>query len=158
MLTSDTRSANNTKFELQMPQNWNDYKFYNVAENALNQSISNAIENNYTVLWYGKLDKDAMVGDMALVSAGDKENLTAEKEVSADMRQETFEKNIAKNQDYLLIFGIAKDAEGKTYYQAKKVCEAGNEVINLSEAYVNLNTIYLTLNKNAVPAALRTGL
>lgn len=158
MLTSDTRSANNTKAELQMPQNWGDYKFYNVAQNALSQTINNAIENNYTVLWYGKLDKDAMVGDMAVVSTADKDNPTAEKQIDADMRQETFEKNIAKNQDYLLIFGIAKDAEGKTYYQAKKVCEAGNQVINLSEAFVNLNTIYLTLNKNAVPTALRSGL
>ena len=159
MMTSDLRSDKNTKCDLQMAQNWGDYKFYNVAFNDLSQTINNAVENNYTVLWYGKLDKDAMVGDdMAVVSAGDKEKPTAEMEVSADLRQETFEGNISKEQDYLLIFGIAKDEEGKTYFQAKKVCESGDQVVNLSEAYVSLSTIHLTLNKNAMPAALRKGL
>jgi bleomycin hydrolase len=159
MITSDTRCDNNANCDLAMAQNWSDYKFYNVAPNGLIETINNAIENNYTVLWYGKLEADAMVGnDMAVVSAGDKDNPTAEKQIDADFRQETFEKNIAKDQDFLLIFGIAKDEQGKTYFQAKKVCEAGDMVINLSEAYVTLNTIYLTLNKNAVPAALRPGL
>lgn len=154
MMTSDMRSDNNANCDLVMAQNWSDYKFYNVAHSGLIETINNAIENNYTVLWYGKLDKDAM----AVVSAGVKDNPTAEKQIDADFRQETFEKNIAKDQDFLLIFGIAKDEQGKTYFQAKKVCEAGDKVINLSEAYVTLNTIYLTLNKNAVPAALRSGL
>ncbi|HZK09181.1 MAG TPA: hypothetical protein VFC92_13440 [Bacteroidales bacterium] len=160
MVTSDMRSDKNAKCDLQMAQNWGDYKFYNVAFNDLSQTINNAIENNYSVLWYGNLDKDAMIGDqVAIVSEGDKEKPTAEKRIDADLRQKAFEKNIiAKGLDYLLIFGIAKDEEGKTYFQAKKACEAGDKVVNLSEAYVGLNTIYLTLNKNAVPAALRSTL
>jgi bleomycin hydrolase len=159
LVTSDVRSDINAKYDLQMAQNWGSYKFFNVVINGLNQTISNAIENDYAVLWYGNLDENAMVGDdLAIVSAGDKENPTAEKEVSADMRQEAFEKNIAKEQDYLLIFGISKDEEGRTFYQAKKACEAGNQIVILSEAYVNFNTIYLTINKNALPAAIRSGL
>lgn len=168
MITSDTRAKMNTTVDLELPSNWAKHKFHNASAKDLLTTLKNAISNGYTVLWYGDVNQDMIFADeaMAIVPAGnmpgvnnDDKNPQAqeefnpipEKEISAEMRSAVFEKNVSKELEYLLIYGINKDQNGNEYFEGKYVCQAGDRVLNLSANFVNLNTIYMLLNKNAIP-------
>jgi hypothetical protein len=139
----------------------------------LTGTLKASIEAGYTVLWYGALDNEFLFEDenMAIVPASGympgEETTDEDTEVQVDyapvaeasitdeMRTEALKGNMQKEQDYLLIYGMANDQKGNEYFKAKKVCAQGNHVLNLSKAFVDLNTIYLMANKNSLPADMQ---
>jgi bleomycin hydrolase len=58
----------------------------------------------------------------------------------------------------MLVYGLSKDKKGADYLVAKNTCTSGDGELNLSEAYVKLNTVFLLLNKNSLPADLKVKL
>jgi bleomycin hydrolase len=78
--------------------------------------------------------------------------------VTQVMRQKAFD-NYATTDDHLMhLTGIVHDQNGTIYYLTKNSWGAdGNETggyLNMSEAYIRLNTIALMINKNAIPKSL----
>lgn len=173
LLTSDSRSTLDKKLNLPAKSNWNKTQGYNVTADNLQSAIRNAVNTGFTVVWYGNLPAEMIFTEemVAFVPAGKIADLTAtkegvektyeplpEKEVSVTDRQSKFEESAGKELDYLLICGISKDKKGNEYIIAKKVCEAGNQTLHLSPAFVKLNTTYLLLNKKGLPGDLKSKL
>lgn len=82
----------------------------------------------------------------------------AEKEITQEMRQLHFD-NYTSTDDHLMhLTAIEKDQEGTKYYRTKNSWDTdSNEFggyLNMSEAYVRLNTIAIMVHKDAVPASI----
>ena len=58
----------------------------------------------------------------------------------------------------MLVTGISKDKKGTAYVVAKNVCETGDKTLNLSDSFVKLNTVYLIINKKALPDNIKASL
>ncbi len=166
MITSDNKKPMNTSIDLDVKNNWNHDKFYNVSLTDLTGALENAINNGYTVLWMGTLDNELIYADekVAIVpmgsmpEAGKTEEPVPESNVSPTVRQEQFDAAYAGELSYLLVYGMSKDKKGNNFFKAKYVCQGGDQEINLSIPYFKLNTIYLMLNKNALSSGMRSQL
>ncbi len=172
LLSADPNAAKNKSVKLDLNENWAGYNAFNVPTAEMIEAVKASIQAGYTVLWYGALDNEFLFEDenMAIVPAsgtmpGEKADNDGEVEeefvpvpeasITDEMRTEALKENMQKEQDYLLIFGLASDQKGNEYFKAKKVCAEGNHVFNMSKAFVDLNTIYLMANKNGLPADLQ---
>lgn len=174
LIGSDSKSPLNAAFDIDFKENWGKHQFYNVSLDNLTKIIQNGVKEGYTVMWYGIVDDKNVfkAEDMAIVPAGDmpgdktdeetsgetEYKPITEKAITPEMRSSTVAKNIAREQDYLLIYGVNTDQDGNTYFEAKYVCSAGNKVLNLSVPFTQLNTIYLMINKNGLPGAVKSSL
>jgi bleomycin hydrolase len=170
LITSDPDSKPNTHISPDIKNNWAEYDFNNVSIDILTQIVAASINNGYPVLWNGAVKEEHIYVDeqMAIIPAGmmpgaEKENdeeeieyaPVAELDISDEMRRTAFQTNIGDEHDYLLIFGINQDQEENTYFEAKYACGAENKTLNLSEAFIQLNTIYIMMNKNGIPDNIR---
>lgn len=177
LLTSDSQTDMNILTDLDIAQNWANHKFYNVEIDNLVNGIKNNIKNGYTVLWYGAVNNDfiyydeniALVpvaempgaepaGDADAESDGTNFEPVPEKDITANLRKAAMELNLVGEQEYVLIYGLSTDKNGTEYFKAKYVCGEGNNVLNLSASFVKLNTVFVMMNKNGLPAKLRGGL
>ncbi len=78
-------------------------------------------------------------------------NPLPEKTITNTERQAVLETSAKTEQNYLLISGgISKDKNGTEYLIAKNVCEAGNQTLHLSSAFLKLNTGFIVVNKKKV--------
>jgi len=85
--------------------------------------------------------------------------LRSEKIITQELRQQVFD-NFQTTDDHLMHFvGTVKDQTGKTYYVTKNSwsdkSNSKGGFLNMSEAYVRLNTIAILVHKNAVPSNIR---
>lgn len=173
LLTSDAGAETNKQVELEVRNNWNNIKAYNLQPEQLPALLKDAVAAGYPVLFYGNLDNEMIFEpeQVGLVPAGNIADLTTaeegqeisyeplpEREITAEDRQTKLESNIGKKLDYLLVYGISKDKNGSEYMMAKKLCEAGNQTINLSMTFVKLNLVYLMINKEGLPKAIKSKL
>jgi bleomycin hydrolase len=81
-----------------------------------------------------------------------------EKEIDQEMRQEQFD-NYTSTDDHLMhLVGMVKDQHGTKYYITKNSWDDdSNEnggYLNMSEAYVRLNTVAIMVHKDAIPPKL----
>lgn len=174
LMTWMPQSDMHTEVDPELRQNWANNPFYNVQGSDMVEAIKGCVDGGYTVVWYGPISDSQVFGDenMALVPAGDFPGQSeaeeqeaepeykpfAEKQITPDMHTELMKLTAQKDQDYLLIYGMSADQEGNTYFTAKYVCESGDKTLNLSVPFVELNTVYLMMNKNGLPSALKDNL
>lgn len=173
MLTAEAKSQINQPIELPARNNWNNYQAYNLDFSQLPEVLKSSVNAGHTILWYGSLPSGMLYEDeqAAIVPLGKITELTKisdgveasfeplpEKEITTRDRQAAMDKNINTQLDYLLITGISKDKNGAEYLVGTKVCQAGNQTLHLSAAFIQLNTMYLMLNKQALSSGLRTQL
>lgn len=83
----------------------------------------------------------------------------AEKKITQEMRQAAFD-NFQATDDHLMHFtGMVKDQNGTIYYVTKNSWAANSNewggYLNISEAYVRLNTIAVMVHKDAIPASVK---
>ena len=86
----------------------------------------------------------------------------SEKTITQEMRQAAFD-NLQATDDHLMhLTGMVKDQQGTLYFVTKNSWAAGSNAfggyLNMSEAYLRLNTIAVMVHKNAIPAAIRAKL
>lgn len=82
-----------------------------------------------------------------------------EKSITAEDRQIAFD-NFSSTDDHLMhITGTVKDQNGKRYFRTKNSWSAESNnfggYLNMSEAYVRLNTIAIMIHKDALPKDIR---
>jgi len=170
LITSKPGEKPNSIIKLQFDQNWADHSFFNVSQNDLPRIIDSSIDGGYTVLWYGAINPDnvfdkekmAIIPKTTLPGAVKTTEVPEivfepipEMEITDQMRTEAFGKSIKSEQDFLLIYGLKKDQNDKIYFTSQNVCSSENELLNLSQPFITLNTIYLLVNKNALPEDLK---
>jgi hypothetical protein len=171
VLSAIPKSEVNKKVDPGMRQNWAGNEFYNLGQRDIAAVIQSSIENGYTVVWYGPINTTNIFAaeNMAIVPDGDmpveKPEETegeeieykpiAEKTITPEMRAGVIPKVLQRDQDFMLIYGIKTDQEDNTYFTAKYVCKSGNQTLELSVPFVELNTIYMMVNKNGLPSDLQ---
>lgn len=179
-LTSFTHHPFYSKFAVEVPDNWRLGMSYNLPLDEMMEVVDFAIANGYTMVWaadvseegfsrkgIGQIPEEESVdvtgSDMAkwlgLTSTEKKKKLTAkplpEKVITQELRQQGFDNWETTDDHGMVIFGIAKDQNGKKYYMVKNswgtVKSDYKGIWYVTEAFVRYKTINLLINKNAIP-------
>ena len=184
-VTSYTHHPFYEKFALEIPDNWRMDQMYNVPLDELMRVIDNALANGYTIEWAADVSElgfsrkgvgvvpdedhgaDLTGSDMqrwvGMTADKKKEELTKkplpEKEINQQMRQDAFENWETTDDHGMLIFGTAKDQNGKRYYMVKNswgtVKSDYKGIWYVSEAFVQYKTLDIMVHKNAIPRDLQ---
>lgn len=184
--TSYTHHPFWTKFAVEVQDNWRYPQSWNVPIEYLSQIIDNAIMNGYTVAWGGDVSEDGFTrdglaymydtkkmesmegSDMARwlkLSAAKKKSIVDSLGVNVPevtptqkQRQERFDNWQLTDDHGMLIYGIAKDQNGKEYYMVKNSWGETGEYKGtwyMTKNFIVANTMDFMVNKNAVPKDLR---
>ena len=184
-ITSYTHHPFYSTFALEVPDNWRMDQMYNVPLDEMMAVIDNALANGYTVEWaadvsemgftrkgIGVVPEEAKMADLSGsdaarwlgLSASDKrEELTKkpmpEKEITQEIRQQAFDNWETTDDHGMLIFGTAKDQNGKRYYMVKNSWGTQKSdykgIWYVSEAYMKYKTNDVMVHKNAIPEDIR---
>ena len=190
-LTSFSHHPFYEPFVLEIPDNWRHAQSYNLPIDEFMDVIDNAIETGYTVAWGTDVsepgfsrsgfavlpDAEAAVStrgsDMEKWvggSDGDRRMLlgklikdpeTPEIKVTQEYRQKGFDDLSTTDDHGMLIYGTAKDQNGKPFYMVKNSwgTSAGYDgTWYVSKPFVAGKTISITVHKDAIPKALRAKL
>lgn len=147
-ITSFTHIPFYEKSTLEIPDNWDHARFYNVPLGEFMSIIDNALMNGYTVCWDGDVsekgfshangvainpeisDLTAFIGEdrarFEKLSVEDKyaqifkfEKIFPEVKVSQEIRQLGYENFTTTDDHLMLLTGITKDQKGNKYYITK---------------------------------------
>ncbi len=154
-ITSFTHFPFYSQGVLEVPDNWRMSQFYNVPLNELTEIMDYSLKNGYTVNWDGDVSEKGFSYSKGVATF-------PEANVTQEMRQSGYE-NFTTTDDHLMhITGISTDQDGGKYYITKN--SWGTErnsfggYLNMSENYVRAKTIFIMVNKNSIPPAIRTKL
>lgn len=140
---------------IDVPDNWRWDTGYNVTIDDLVEIVYYAINEGYTVAWGMDLTEPGYYPDglSVLPEGSDK--------VTQESRQKGFDELDTVDDHLMLIYGIALDKEGNTFFMVKDsqgVYGKYDGMRYVSEEYFRAKTIYLTLHKGGVPSAVYTRL
>ena len=185
-ITSYTHHPFYSQFVVEVQDTWRNPASYNLPMDEMMQIIDNAVMNGYTVAWGGDVSEPGFTrdglaymidakkmqslqgSDMARwlgLSAAKRRNLidslgcnVPEVQPTQEMRQERFDNWELTDDHGMLIYGIAKDQNGKEYYMVKNSWgEAGKYkgTWYMTKTFIAANTMDYMVNKNAIPANIR---
>ena len=185
-VTSYTHHPFYTQFAVEVQDNWRFPQSYNLPMDEMMQIIDNAIMNGYTVAWGGDVSEPGFTrdglaymidskkmqslkgSDMARwlgLSASKKRSIIDSLGVNVPeitptqaQRQERFDNWELTDDHGMLIFGIAKDQNGKEYYMVKNSWgETGayKGIWYMTKNFIAANTMDYMVNKNAIPQNIR---
>ncbi|MBR4828185.1 MAG: aminopeptidase [Muribaculaceae bacterium] len=185
-ITSFTHHPFYEQFVIEAPYKWRPRPSWNVTLDEMMAIIDNALSNGYTVCWGGDVSEDGFTrtglgiaadiehapdltgSDAArwlkLTKQEKAETLkrlgaqTPELAPTQELRQERFDNWQSTYDHVMLIFGFAKDQNGREYYMVKNSWgDTGDYhgIWYMSKAYIALNTTYIFLNKAAVKKDVR---
>ena len=165
-LTSFTHMPYYQPFILQVPDNFANGMFYNLPLKEMIDVIKNAVNNGFTVAWDADVsNKGFMQSSGEALFLNDTIHYTKdmidpdmkETPYDANVRQQLYE-NLTTQDDHLMhITGIEKSKGGKTFFVVKNswgMVGPFQGYINVSEAYVAINTISIVLPKAALSKEL----
>lgn len=178
-LTSFTHHPFYTEFAIEIQDNWRNGNSWNLPLDEFMAVIDNAVNKGYTVAWGSDVSEvgftrdgiavlpdmertDLTGSDMARwtgMTADDKRKEATskpgpEKEVTQKMRQTGFDNWETTDDHGMLIYGIAKDQNGKEYYKVKNSWGTNNKYKGTwyaSKAFTKYKTINIIVHKDAVP-------
>ena len=185
-VTSYTHHPFWTAFAVDVQDNWRNPLSWNVPMEDMARIIDNAIMNGYTVAWGGDVSEEGFTrqglayfydtkkmeslagSDMARwlkLSPQKKTSLidslgvnVPELAPTQEQRQQRYDNWELTDDHGMLIFGIAKDQNGKEYYMVKNSWgETGayKGIWYMTKNYVVANTMDYMVNKNAIPKDIR---
>ncbi|WP_287677744.1 C1 family peptidase [Bacteroides sp.] len=182
-LTSYTHHPFYTQFNVEVQDNWRNALSYNLPIEELMEVMDNAVRKGYTFAWGSDVSEqgftrdgiavfpDASKGaeltgsDMAhwlgLSAADKRKELTSkplpEVTVTQEMRQTAFDSWETTDDHGMLIYGLAKDQNGKEYFMVKNSWgEAGKYkgIWYASKAFVAYKTMNILVHKDAIPSKI----
>ena len=182
-LTSYTHHPFYEKFIIEIQDNWRNSLSYNLPIDEFMAVMDNAINNGYTFAWGSDVSEqgftrdgiavmpDASKGasltgsDMAHwlgLSKDDKrKELTSkplpEMTITQEMRQEAFDNWETTDDHGMLIYGIAKDQNGKEYFMVKNSWGESGKYKGIwyaSKAFVAYKTMNILVHKDAIPTEI----
>ncbi len=185
-ITSYTHHPFYSSFAVEVQDNWRFPLSYNLPMDEMMQVIDNAVNNGYTIAWGGDVSEDGFTrnglayavdgkatqslrgSDMArwLKLAPSKKRDVIDSlgcnvpEIipTQEMRQERFDNWQLTDDHGMLIYGIAKDQNGKEYYMVKNAWGESGEykgIWYMTKNYIAANTMDFLVNKNAIPKNIR---
>ena len=179
-LTSYTHHPFYEPFVLEIQDNWRWGQSYNLPIDELMEVFDNAINTGYTIAWGSDVSEqgftrdgiavmpDAARGaeltgsDMArwtgLTAADKRKELTSkplpEVNVTQEMRQAAFDNWETTDDHGMVIYGIAKDQNGKEYFMVKNSWGLSGKYKGIwyaSKAFVAYKTMNILVHKDALP-------
>ncbi|MDD2491449.1 MAG: C1 family peptidase [Bacteroidales bacterium] len=153
---------------IEVPDNWDYGKFWNVPLCEFMAIIDNALENGYSVCWDGDVSEKGFShkNGVAINPVDDikEEALKFEKifpevDVDQNKRQIGYENFTTTDDHLMLLTGISKDQSGNKYYITKNSwgTERNNfgGYLNMSESFVKAKSISIMVHKNSIPKDIR---
>lgn len=185
-ITSYTHHPFYSAFAVEVQDNWRFPLSYNLPMDEMMKVIDNAIEKGYTVAWGGDVSEDGFTrqglayaidtkkteslqgSDMAKwlkMTAAKKKNLidslgcnVPEITPTQELRQQRFDNWELTDDHGMLIYGVAKDQNGKEYYMVKNSWGETGEykgIWYMTKTFIAANTMDFLVNKNAIPKDIR---
>lgn len=178
-------------FVLEIPDNWRHSESYNLPIDEFMDVIDNAIATGYTVAWGTDVSEPGFTRNGFAVlpdaeaaastrgsdmekwvggSAGDRRMILSklindpkapEVNVTQEYRQQGFDDLSTTDDHGMLIYGTAKDQNGKPFYMVKNswgTSTGYDGIWYVSKPFVAGKTISITVHKDAIPKALRAKL
>lgn len=143
-----------SRFVLEIPDNWSHALYYNLPIAELVEVIEYSLNNGYTVCWDGDTSERTFNHKKAVADVPDNEI----GKVTEELRLETFYNRKTTDDHLMHIIGIAKDKEGRTFFNTKNSWGAQSNdnggFLYLSEDYVRLKTLAILVHRDAVPASI----
>ena len=162
--TSYTHHPFWTSFAVEVQDNWRNPLTWNVPLDDMMRIIDNAVMNGYTVAWGGDVSEEGFTRWLKLTKTEKKNVLDSlgckvpEVQATQKLRQERFDNWELTDDHGMLIYGIAKDQNGKEYYMVKNSWgETGDYkgIWYMTKNFIANNTMDFVVNKNAVPKDIR---
>ena len=181
-VTSYSHKPYYTQYAVEVQDNWRNPLSWNLPMEDMARIIENAIMNGYTVAWGGDVSEPGFTrkglayfydtkkmeslsgSDMARwlkMSPAKRPNLVdslgctvPELEPTAEQRQQRFDNWELTDDHGMLIYGIAKDQNGKEYYMVKNSWGESGDYKGtwyMTKNYIIANTMDYMVNKNAIP-------
>ena len=178
-LTSYTHHPFYKKCAIEIQDNWRNAESWNLPIDEFMTVIDNAVNNGYTVAWGSDVSEDGFTrdgiavvpqmnrtdltgSDMArwtgLTMADKRKELTSkpmpEMDITQEMRQKAFNNWETTDDHGMLIYGMAKDQNGKEYYMVKNSWGTNNKYKGTwyaSKAFVKYKTMNILVHKDALP-------
>ena len=144
-LTSFTHHPFYQDFIIEAPYKWRLKPSYNLPIDKLMNILDKAILKGYCVDWGGDVSGDFTRTGLAELP----DNVIPTQE----LRQQQFDDWTFTYDHVMLIYGIAKDENGKKYYMVKNSWGGAGYykgIWYMSEDYIKLNTTYIYLCKDAI--------
>ena len=185
-LTSFTHHPFYKPFAIEVPDNWRWAYSYNLPVDELMEVMEHAIMEGYTIAWASDVSEAgfsregiAIVPDeKAVENAGSDEarwlglssrerdanlrmrvgsELLAEKQITQEMRQQSFDNYQTTDDHGMQIYGIAKDQQGNKFYMVKNSWGVAGPYKGLwyvSDPFVRYKTLSIVLHKDALPVEI----
>ena len=182
-ITSYSHHPYYTQYAVEVQDNWRNPLSWNLPMEDMARIIDNAVMNGYTVAWGGDVSEPGFTrkGLAYFVDTKKAESLSGsdmarwlkltpakrtsiidslgctvpELEPTPQQRQERFDNWELTDDHGMLIYGIAKDQNGKEYYMVKNSWgETGDYkgIWYMTKNFIIANTMDYMVNKNAIPA------
>jgi bleomycin hydrolase len=164
-LTSFTHHPFYSEFVLELRDNYAGGSSLNLPLSDFLAAIDTCLIKGYTLVWDGCVDGDGFSYNkgLAMIPNTEKKNFELnpdiiERTVDQQKRQIAFERLQTTDDHLMHIIGIAKNGQGKKFYIIK---DSGGEYgpfkgyLYMSEMYLLMNTISVTLNKSSLPRTVR---
>ena len=159
-ITSFNHHPYNSSFILEIPDNFSNGSYYNVALDDLLQITYDALKKGYTISWDGDVSEKTFkarkgIAVLPLEASPDEamEAPVKEKTVTADTRQASFYSYSTTDDHLMHIVGTAKDQNGNNYFKVKNSWGEISDYkgyLYMSEAYFLAKTVSIYVNKDAV--------
>ena len=149
-ITSYTHHPFNQWYVIEAPYKWRLKPSYNIPIELLMDALDKALDAGYTVAWGGDVSGDFTRTGLAFLPEGIVP--------SQEMRQEQWDSWEFTYDHVMLIYGKAVDENGVPYYLVKNSWGKSGQYQGtwyMSRDYMALNTVYIFLNRHALPKKLR---
>lgn len=179
-LTSFTHHPFYSKFIIEVQDNWRWGESYNLPLNEFMEVMENAVNNGYTFAWGADVTENGFSRNGIAVcpdvqkwkdengsdyahwfgpgTSYSKDAYTAhplpEISVTQEMRQTAYDNWETTDDHGMIIYGIAKDQNGKEYFMVKNSWGTNFDYKGIwyaSKAFVAYKTMNILVNKNAIP-------
>ena len=181
-LTSYTHHPFYKPFVLEIQDNWRWASSYNLPLNELMETMEYAIQNGYTIAWGADVSESYFNRNSTSIASvpadakdtstegsdqerwigkSDKKQVavseTDEKVITQELRQEGFDNWETTDDHGMLLYGIAKDQNGKEYFMMKNSWGKYGKYKGfayISKPYIAYKTMNIVVHKNAVPKSI----
>lgn len=157
---------------LEIPDNWDGGRFYNLPLDEFIQVIDNSLERGYTVCWDGDMSEKSYSDRMGVAVNPTGEELNSEpgkelsfkkiykeEDVTQESRQDGFERFVTTDVHLMHLIGKATDQNGTVYYKVKNSWKPEINIFGgynfLSKRFVEAKTISIVVHKDAIPEPIR---
>ena len=167
-LTSFTHHPFYQQVPLEIPDNWDHARVWNVPLDEFTAIIDNALLNGFTVDWDGDLTAGEFQHQHGIAICPNPEDFAEavklekvypDRVVTQESRQKAFETFQTVDDHVMHITGLFKDQNGNLFYKTKNSWGENNGDMKgylfMSRAYVQMRCISIMVHKDAIPKDIR---